>query len=131
MHDPSSSEVESGILLKALILFLKVFHWVLVGFALLGWMATSEPWLLAYLIYVPLMVIQWSFNENSCIVNNFETWLLTGRWRNEYNPEEGAFVRTTLVRALGWAPSAKAFDIFVRILMLITWGLAFFRWRGM
>ena len=131
MPDSSSTRPELGILMKAFVLLLKILHWVLVGFALVGWLATSEPWLLAYLIYVPLMVIHWSFNENSCIVSNFETWLLTGKWRNEHNPEEGAFVRTALVRVLGWAPPEKAFDIFIRLLMIATWSAAFFKWRGM
>ena len=131
MPDPSSQQAELGIALKAFVFLLKILHWVLVGFALVGWLATSEPWLLTYLIYVPLMVIHWSFNENSCIVNNFETWLMTGKWRNQHNPEEGAFVRTALVRVIGWAPPEKAFDIFIRLLMIATWSAAYLKWRGM
>lgn len=129
--DPSVEQAAPGLSFKAFILFLKGLHWVLVGFALVGWLATSEPWLLVYLIYVPLMVIHWSFNENSCIVSNFETYLLTGKWRNEHNPEEGAFVRTALLRVFGRAPPEKAFDVFIRVLMIATWSTAFFKWRGM
>ena len=131
MPDTSPSQTELGFFLKAFVFLLKILHWVLVGFALVGWLATSEAWLLAYLIYVPLMVIHWSFNENSCIVNNIETWFLTGKWRNEHNPEEGAFVRTALLRVFGWAPPEKAFDLFIRLLMIATWSIAFFKWRGM
>lgn len=130
MPDTSSPRAELGIFLKVFVFLLKILHWVLVGFALVGWLATSAPWLLAYLIYVPLMVIHWSFNENSCIVNNFETWLMTGKWRNQHNPEEGAFVRTALIRVIGWAPPEKAFDIFIRLLMIATWSVAYLKWRG-
>lgn len=76
-----------------LILVLKIFHWFIVIYNLTGWLAPTEQGVLVYLVFVPIMVIHWRLNNNSCIINNIETWLTTGNWRNENNPEEGCFVR--------------------------------------
>lgn len=70
-------------------------------------MATSALWLLAYLVLVPIMVIHWLFHDNSCIINNIETLLTKGKWRNENNPEEGGFVLSAIYKVLGWAPRAR------------------------
>lgn len=117
--------------MQALILLMKVLHWVIVVYSVTVWLATSVVGLIAYLIWVPTMVIQWRFNENSCLVNNIESWLTTGKWRDEGNPEEGAFVRTALFRVVGCAPSKEVFDVLIRVLLLVLWTVAFMRWRGM
>lgn len=90
-----------------LIFLLKVFHWIVVLYGLTGWMAGTTQWLMVYLIFVPIMVVHWRFNDNSCIINNIETLLVTGKWRNEHNPEEGGFVHTAFLRVFGWAPPVR------------------------
>lgn len=117
--------------MKAIIFPLKIVHWVVVVYNLTGWLAASQAWLMAYLVFVPIMVIHWRLNNNTCILNNVETWIESGKWRNEGNPEEGAFVHTALQRALGWAPPKKLFDQLIYVVMLILWTVAYFKWRGM
>lgn len=117
--------------MRSLIFPLKVFHWVVVVYNLTGWLATSATWLTVYLVFVPIMVIHWRLNNNSCILNNVESWIETGKWRDEANLEEGAFVRTAVLKILGWAPSEKVFDRLIYVLMAALWTVAFVKWRGM
>jgi hypothetical protein len=114
-----------------LILALKTLHWIIVLYGVSGWLSPNEGWLIVYLVFVPIMVIHWRFNDNSCILNNIETWLLTGKWRNKHNPEEGGFVHTTLLRVLGWAPSARVMDQVIYGLMAAVWIVGYVRLRGM
>lgn len=114
-----------------LIFLLKVFHWIIVIYILTGWLASSVQWLMVYLVFVPIIVIHWRLNDNSCIINNIETLLVTGKWRNENNPEEGGFVHTTFLKVLGWAPPARVFDHLIYVLMVVLWLAAYIRWRGM
>ncbi len=110
---------------------LSILHWVLVVYALVGWAAPTKTWLLAYLIYVPAMVVHWSLNGNVCIVNSIETWLATGKWRApDQNPEEGAFIITNMQKWFGWAPQKQTFDIGTRVVLAILWIVAFWRWWG-
>lgn len=87
--------------MKLLISFFQVFHWVIVGTVVSGWTFLDGGWLLAYLIFLPAMIIQWRLNQDTCIINNIESWLTTGSWRNEENEEEGACVKTTIERVIG------------------------------
>lgn len=114
-----------------LIFLLKVFHWIIVIYILTGWLASSVQWLMVYLVFVPIIVIHWRLNDNSCIINNIETLLVTGKWRNENNPEEGGFVHATFLKVLGWAPPARVFDQLIYVLMVVLWLAAYIRWRGM
>lgn len=117
--------------MNLLILALKTFHWIIVLYGVTGWLSPSEGWLIFYLVFVPIMVLHWRFNDNSCFINNIETWLLTGKWRNEQNPEEGGFFHTTLLRVLGWAPPVKVMDQLIYTMMAVFWIAGYVRWRGM
>ena len=49
----------------------------------------------------PLVVLQWQLNRDSCVLNNLECLIRTGRWRNPENPEEGAFLLELVRRVTG------------------------------
>lgn len=114
-----------------LIFLLKIVHWAIVIYILTGWMVASAQWLGVYLVLVPIIVIHWRLNDNSCIINNIETLLITGKWRNESNPEEGGFVHTSFLKVFGWAPPARVFDQLIYVLMSVFWAAAYIRWRVM
>ena len=118
-------------LIGPLMAVLNIVHWGLVIYALIGWLPNSGFWLIVYLIWLPALNVQWYFNNNSCILNNFESWLRTGKWRDENNPEEGAFIHTALTRITGLDIPEKAFDIFMRFVMLALWIGAFIKLRGL
>jgi hypothetical protein len=104
---------------------LKILHWVLVVYSLVGWLPSSSAWLMVYLIYVPVMVGHWHLNQNVCIVNTIESKLMTGQWRApDENPEEGGFVRANFEKWFGIEVDARAYDIGIRVLLGILWLVA-------
>ena len=70
-----------------------IVHLTIGGFVLTGWLISSFEVLIIYLTLLPMMAGQWAINERSCLINNLESWLRTGRWRDPCNnPEEGRFL---------------------------------------
>ena len=108
---------------RALILFLTILHWILVLYCLIGWVwPAGEGWRLVYAIYIPLIVLQWLLNNGVCVLNNIESWLTTGQWRNPgANPEEGAFVLTNFNRLTGFDVSGRTYHIFLYTLLAMFW----------
>lgn len=96
-------------------------HVALVIYALLGWLVWSAPWLIAHLVFLPGLVVVWLLNRGVCPLNNLESRLTTGRWRNAENVEEGSFIRTIVERYLGLHPTQQTMD-------RITYGLMAFAW---
>jgi hypothetical protein len=104
--------------------FCFVLHLAIVGYAVVGWLTPWRGGLIFYLCYVPLLPVQWQLNRTSCILNNIETWLRTGRWRNPSNPEEGAFLLKLVERVLGLHPSRGQMDAIIYSLLGVFWLLA-------
>ena len=62
-----------------------------------------------YLLLLPAIMAQWYVNHGSCVMNNFESWLRSGRWRDPSNPEEGGLAADAVPMALRRpAPSARS-----------------------
>lgn len=99
-------------------------HLAIVLFAVVGWLAPWRGLLIFYLCYLPLLPVQWQFNRTSCILNNIETWLRTGRWRNPSNPEEGAFLLRLIESVLGLHPTMRQMDVIIHALLGVFWLLA-------
>ena len=112
----TGSPLLTGRSAAALRAFCHWLHIALVFFALLGWVVPSAPWLLAHLAFIPGLVGVWLVNRGSCPLNNIETWLTTGQWRNADNAEEGSFLVTLVERYLGLHPTQLLMD-------RITYGL--------
>lgn len=78
---------------------LRALHYGVLAYGLIGWAIPIAEALIFYLIFLPLLVVQWWFNRDSCILDNVETWLTTGIWRApQHNPGEGNFVRNLIER---------------------------------
>ena len=99
-------------------------HMALVGYGLLGWLVPSMPWLRVHLVFLPVLPIVWRLNRNTCPLNNLETWLTSGRWRDDSNPEEGGFLRATVVRYFDVEVSERAMNAVTYSLMGLAWGLS-------
>jgi hypothetical protein len=97
----------------------------------LGWIWPQRGWLIAYLIFLPLMVLHWKLNRDACILNNLENWLRFRSWRApETNPEEGAWLRTLLADAVGIKLTAARMDGLIYGAVLVFWGLGWARFLG-
>lgn len=103
-----------------------VFFWhhlLVMGFIVLGWLVPWRPLLVFYLVFLPGVMLQWQFNRDSCILNNVESLIRTGRWRNPSNPEEGAFLLELARRLTGLDISQAAMNAVIYTAMAVFWGL--------
>ena len=93
----------------------------LVFYALLGWLVPSAPWLIAHLIFIPALIAVWVVNRGTCPLNNVESRLTTGKWRDPENREEGSFIVTVVERYLGLQPTQRQMDFITYALMALVW----------
>jgi hypothetical protein len=108
-------------------------HFAVMIFVVLGWLIPWRPVLIFYLVLLPAMVAQWRFNKNSCVLNNTESWLRTGQWRDLHNVEEGAWLKTLAENTLGLKLVHWQVDAFTYTVMALLWLLGlghFLRWAG-
>jgi hypothetical protein len=110
-----------------------VFHLAVGAFVLAGWVISSSEALMFYLVLLPAMATQWAINRGSCIINNVESWLRTGRWRDPTNSEEGGFLLMLSDWLFTMRPSPVAIDRFSYAIVVFLWLLALghFSWLAM
>lgn len=98
-------------------------HFGAMVFIALGWMIPQAGVLLFYLLFLPAVVVQWRFNKNSCVLNNIESFIRTGRWRDPGNAEEGAWLLGLVRSALRLELKAAQLDALVYLALAGFWGL--------
>ena len=79
------------------------------------------------------MVAQWRLNKNSCLLNNTESFLRTGQWRDSRNVEEGGWLKTLAENTLGLKLAHWQVDALTYAVMALLWLLGlghFLRWAG-
>ena len=101
-------------------------HLALVIYGLLGWLIPSAPWLIAHLIFIPGLIAVWRANDGVCPLNNLESFLTTGLWRNPSNAEEGSFLRVIVERYLRLTPTREQMDEVTYGIMALVWMLSWF-----
>ena len=92
-------------------------HFAMMLYIVGGWSIPFKPALWFYVFFIPSVVLQWRLNRNTCIINNIETMIRTGKWRNVQNTEEGGWLWTLARRLTGWDISHFAMDVFIYCLM--------------
>jgi len=98
-------------------------HFAVMIYIVAGWLVPSTVALWFYAAFLPLVTVQWWFNRNSCVLNNLESFLRTGRWRHAGNAEEGAWLRTLAHNALGLDVTPLQMDVFTYAVMAVLWAL--------
>ena len=71
-------------------------HFAVLIYIVSGWALPVHALLYIYLAFLPLVILSWQFNKDSCVLNNLESWLRYGTWRSEHNSEEGAWLQTLI-----------------------------------
>jgi len=99
-------------------------HIVILVFIVLGWTVPVSAVLWAHLVLVPLILGIWYLNNCSCPLNNIESYLLKGLWRDPDNREEGSFVVVVVEQYLGMKPTQKTMDIITYAIMALAWVLS-------
>ncbi len=97
------------------------FHFAAMIYIILGWLVPSQWALYFYLAFLPLVFLQWQVNQQTCVLNNVETLLRTGRWRNPKNPEEGAWLVTWVNGVTGLNLSVWQMNIVIYAVLLGVW----------
>jgi hypothetical protein len=103
---------------------LRALHYAILAWGVVGWTIPYSPLLNAYLIAMPLIALQWLLNRNTCLLNNVESWVATGRWRDETDAEQGGFIAGVFHRLSGWRPSPRQADLISYGLLAAFWALA-------
>lgn len=119
-------------LLTPVVLALRGLHYAVLVFILVGWAIPNDTALIAHLILIPALAVQWRFNADSCILDNLESWLRHGRFRaRDANPDEGAFLANLIYRILGIRMTTAASNAMIYGLMVLFWALsaAHLAWR--
>jgi hypothetical protein len=99
-------------------------HIAFLVFIALGWAIPARAALLTYLVFLPVLVLHWKLNRDTCILNNLENWLRHHRWRApEHNPEEGAWLRTLIRTRTGLALTGGQMDLIIYGALALFWAL--------
>lgn len=102
-----------------------VIHVGLVVYVLAGWLVPVREALLVHIAFVPALILTWLLNRGSCPLNNLESRLVRGVWRDPDNREEGGFLLVLVESYLGLHPSARQMDMVTYALMAVAWALSF------
>jgi hypothetical protein len=106
------------------------FHFVVMLYIVLGWLVPLRGGLIFYLVFLPAVFLQWQVNKNSCMLNNIESWLRSGQWRDPNNREEGAWLQTLVNDLTGWDITARQMDLFINGVLVLLWGLGLYHLLG-
>lgn len=118
----SGSRPRDALGIAFLLLHIAILVYILIGWAL--------PQVAFYVVFVPLMVLHWPLNGNTCALNNLESLIRTGRWRDPRNCEEGAWLRTLIRSASGITLTVRRTDLISYSLLTLLWGLGLWHWLG-
>ena len=100
-----------------------VLHFAIMLYIIVGWIAPWSGMLMFYVTLLPGVAIQWQLNKNSCVLNNFESLIRTGRWRDSGNEEEGAWLLTLARDTIGLQATPAQMDVFIYAVLALLWGL--------
>jgi hypothetical protein len=105
-------------------------HFAVLIYVVIGWLVPWHVALLFYLVFVPAVALQWQFNKNSCVLNNLESLIRSGQWRDPANREEGAWLLTLATSLLGYPFKAWHIDAFTYAVLALLWllGLSHLLW---
>jgi len=100
-------------------------HFAVMIYIVIGWVVPVQAMLVFYLCFLPAVAIQWQFNKNSCVLNNVESLIRSGQWRDPHNKEEGAWLLTLATNVLGYPFKAWQIDVFTYAVLAVLWGAGF------
>lgn len=105
-------------------------HFAVMIYIVIGWVVPLHAALIFYMAFLPLVALQWQFNKNSCVLNNIESLLRTGQWRDPNNKEEGAWLLTLASNLFGYPFKPWQIDAFTYFVLALLWtaGLSHLLW---
>lgn len=107
------------------IALLKFLHLSVLLFILCGWLFPSPLFWQIHLAIVPLTVLQWQFNQGTCILTNWEN-ALRGEVKDRQE-QQGQFIKGLLSRCYNPLPSDRAIQLAIYATMGIAWTISVLR----
>ncbi|MGB8364991.1 MAG: hypothetical protein ACLQUZ_12375 [Rhizomicrobium sp.] len=96
-------------------------HFAVMIYIVLGWLLPWRSLQIFYLAFLPAVALQWRFNKNACVLNNIESKLRSGQWRDPSSVEEGAWLLTLVRNVLGWQVTPGQMDAFTYAVLAALW----------
>ena len=96
-------------------------HFAVMIYIVTGWIVPLHRALYFYLGFLPAVAVQWQFNKNSCVLNNIESLIRSGQWRDPHNKEEGAWLQTLALNVTGILFKPWQMDAFTYFILAIFW----------
>lgn len=112
-------------LVRLAIAALKFLHLSVLLFIILGWLLPQPLWLQIHLAIVPLTILQWQFNQGTCILTNLEN-ALRGEVKNRQE-QQGQFIKGLLGRCYNPLPSDRAIKRTIYLIMGLAWTISALR----
>jgi len=105
-------------------------HFAVMMYIVTGWLVPFHAALIFYMGFLPAVAVQWQFNKNSCVLNNIESMLRTGQWRDPNNREEGAWLQNLALNVTGILFKPWQMDAFTYFILAVLWtaGLSHLLW---
>jgi len=88
-------------------------------------MIPSVSALIFYLVFLPLVAMQWLINRGSCVISNIETLLRTRRWRDPESQREGRFISAIALSLFGFKARPSTVDSLSFGAIFVLWLLGF------
>ena len=105
-----------------IIFLLKILHISVLIFTLIGWLLPHE-WLWMYLLWIPLIVIQWQLNQGTCILTNLENYLV-GETDKPKSQQQGQFVKSLFLKLCGFVPADRVLKYLIYFTIFCCWSIA-------
>ncbi len=111
---------------KLMTFFMKILHIAILILNLTGWLLPHK-WLWIYLIWIPLMIIQWQLNQGTCVLTNLENYLV-GEINRPKSQQQGQFIKSLFLKLCGFTPSDTVLKYLIYLTIFCCWSFAFWRY---
>ena len=72
-----------------------LLHFLPLIYIVTGWLSPWRGALIFYLAFLPAIFLQWKLNNSTCVLNNIESLIRTGRWRSSPRRSAARATRST------------------------------------
>lgn len=102
---------------------LRFLHLAILLFVLLGWLAPWRNILLLHAAFVPLMILHWKTNNDTCCLTSVEQQLRGSHRENT----AGSFIKSILLVFFVSLPPDSVIQRYLYLTLFTTWGVGVLR----
>ena len=107
---------------NSLVAIIKISHLAILIFVVFGWLIANPTVLTTHLIFLPIMIVQWQFNQGTCILTNLENYV-KGEVA-EKTEQQGQFIKTILGKFFNPLPTDATLKKVVYGIVFLSWLLS-------